>query len=142
MIDLNYSLRIAYFSALSDIGVPVYYQSIPPNSNPDDYIVFRSITSTDASTKSSADTETTVTVEIHTKSDVINRGLNADTLARDVYNRIYPNQSTQLLIAGGQMINTRIVSDTVQNMVMNGAESFVSRFIIFKHKIYQSSDIS
>ena len=142
MIDLNYSLRIAYYSALSDIGIPVYYQTLPPTVTPDNYIVFRSIDSSDLSTKNSADTSTSITVEIHTKSDIINRGLNADTIARDVYEKIYPNKHDNLAISGGQILSTEVVSDSVQNFLLNANEAYISRYIIFKHIIYHSQDIS
>jgi hypothetical protein len=142
MVDLNYSLRIAYYSALNTLGVPVYYQSLPPTVNPENYILFRSISNTDSSTKDSADTSTTITIEIHTKTDQTNRGLNADTMARDVYNRIYPNKHDNLSISGGQILSTTIVSDDVQNFQINANEAYISRYITFKHIIYQSSDIS
>ena len=53
MIDLNYSLRKAYFDALSAItpAVPVFYYAAPPNTKLDKYIVYRSITNKDESTK-------------------------------------------------------------------------------------------
>lgn len=142
MIDLNYSLRVAYYSALNGLGVPVYYQTLPPTANPDNYIVFRSINNSDASTKGTADTSTTVTVEIHTKTDQVNRGLSADMIARDVFNVIYPNKHDQLAISGGQILSTELVSDNVQDFQLNGNEAYISRYLIFKHIIYQSADIS
>ena len=143
MIDLNYSIRVAYYSALSGItGVPVYYQSVPNDVSPQNYIVFRSITNNEASTKNSSDTNTTVTVEIHTFQDVNNPGLNNDTIARDVYNRIYANGQFNLTIDGGQIVHTMLSSDDTQDFVMNGGRAYISRFITFKHKIFQTADIS
>lgn len=142
MVDLNYSLRVAYYSALNTLGVPVYYQTLPPTVNPENYILFRSINNVDGSTKETADTSTTITVEIHTKTDQTNRGLNADVLARDVFNKIYPNKHDQLSISGGQILSTSVVSDNVQNFVINANEAYISRYITFQHIIYQSSDIS
>lgn len=142
MIDLNYSLRVAYYSALNGIGVPVYYQTLPPTSNPENYILFRSISNTDLSTKSTADTNTTITVEIHTKTDQVNRGLNADILAREVFNKIYPNKTDSLTISGGQILSTEIISDDIRDISINANEAYISRYITFKHIIYQSQDIS
>jgi len=142
MIDLNYSLRVAYKTALSALSVPVYYQAVPNNTYPDNYIVFRSITNNDDSSKTCSQTVTNITVEIHTKQDVINQGVSADTLARDVFNVIYPNRTEHLLINGGQIMNTQCVQDNVQDFQMESGEMFISRFLTFEHIIYQISDIS
>lgn len=142
MIDLNYSLRVAYYTALQAAGVPVYYQTLPPNLNPDNYILFRSINNSDASTKGTADTSTTITVEIHTKTDQVNRGLSADTIANDVLDAIYPNKTDNLAITGGQILSTELVTDVVQDFQLNANEAYISRYLTFKHIIYQSSDIS
>jgi hypothetical protein len=142
MIDLNYSLRIAYKAALDNLGVPVYYQSVPPNERPLNYVVFRSINNVDRSTKSTSDTTTTITVEIYTRQQLVNRGLDADTIARDVYNLIYPNRHDHLVIDGGQIVSTEVLGDSVQNLTLQSGDAMISRFIIFKHIIYQSQDIS
>lgn len=142
MIDLNYSLRVAYKTALSALSVPVYYQAVPNNTYPDNYIVFRSINNNDDSSKTCSQTVTNITVEIHTKQDVMNQGISADTLARDVFNVIYPNRTDHLLINGGQIMNTQCVQDNVQDFQMESGEMFISRFLTFEHIIYQISDIS
>lgn len=143
MIDINYSLRIAYYSALNGItGVPVFYNNVPANISPDTYIVFRSITSNDASTLSTNDLETQITVEIQTFISGLNNGLSADMIAREVFNRIYPNYNSVLTIDGAQMISTRLLNDVSQPPVGVGDRSYVSRFLTFGHKIYLRSDIS
>ena len=53
MRDINEPLRVAYATQLLQVpSVPVYYQALPNNLNPDNYIVFRSINNNDASTLS------------------------------------------------------------------------------------------
>jgi hypothetical protein len=142
MIDINYSLRVAYFNALKVLSVPVYYQAVPNNINPNNYIVFRSIFNVDDSSKTCSQTTTTITVEIHTKQDVINQGVNSDTIARDVFNVLYPNRTEQLAIDGAQIVNTELLNDRTENFQMNSGEMFISRYLTFKHIIYQLSDIS
>jgi len=142
MIDINYSLRVAYFNALKVLSVPVYYQAVPNNINPNNYIVFRSIFNVDDSSKTCSQTTTTITVEIHTKQDVINQGVNSDTIARDVFNLIYPNRTEHLAIDGAQIVNTELLNDRTENFQMNSGEMFISRYLTFKHIIYQLSDIS
>lgn len=142
MIDINYSLRIAYYAALNGIGCPVFYGSVPPEINPDIYIVFRNITHNDASTVNSSDTITNITVDIHTWTNGMNNGLSADTLARDVYNRLYANSQFTLTIDGGQIVNTRLVNDVTQEPVRVNDRTYQDRSITFKHFIYQVSDIS
>lgn len=143
MIDINYSLRIAYFNALNGIaGVPVFYNIVPPNVSPDQYIIFRSITNTDASTCNSSDINTQITVEIQTWDDGLNSGLNADMVAREVFTRILPNQGATLTLDGAQMISTRLLNDTTQPPINQGNRAYVQRVITFGHKIFLRSDIS
>jgi len=144
MIDINYSLRSAYFSALNHCvaGVPAFYQAVPGNQSPDQYIVFRSISSTDSSTCNTSDTETQITVEIHTFTDGTNSGLQADLVAREVFNRVLPNPSGILTIDGAQIVSTRLLNDVVQDAVSEGNRVYVSRYLTFGHKIFHRSDIS
>lgn len=143
MIDINYSLRIAYFNALTGIaGVPVYYNMVPPNTSPDQYIVYRSITNTDASTMNSSDIDCQITVEIQTFTDGLNNGLSTDMAAREVFNRILPSQGAVLSLDGAQMISTRMLNDITQPPVTQGNRMYVSRFITFGHRIFLRSDIS
>ena len=143
MIDINYSLRIAYYTALNGIaGVPVFYNNLPPNVSPDTYIIFRSITNSDASTLSTNDLETQITVEIQTFESGLNSGQSADMIAREVFNRIYPNYNAVLTIDGAQMVSTRLLNDVTQQPVSVGDRAYVSLFITFGHKIFLRSDIS
>lgn len=143
MIDINYSLRIAYTTALNGItGMPVFYNNLPPNISPDNYIVFRSITNTDASTMNSSDINTQITVEIQTFEDGINSGLTSDMVARDVFTRILPNPGATLTLDGAQMVSTRLLNDITNQPINIGNRAYVSRFLTFGHKIYLRSDIS
>ena len=78
---------------------------------------YRTITSIDDSTVNSCDLSTTITVEIHTWKDGMNSGLDADLIARQVYDRIYPNPSAVLTLDGAQMVNTRVVNDQTQDFI-------------------------
>lgn len=143
MIDINYSLRIAYTTALNGItGMPVFYNNLPPNISPDNYIVFRSITNTDASTMNSSDINTQITVEIQTFEDGINSGFTSDMVAREVFTRILPNPGAVLTLDGAQMVSTRLLNDITNQPVNIGNRAYVSRFLTFGHKIYLRSDIS
>lgn len=143
MIDINYSLRVAYFTALNGIsGTPVFYNILPPNVSPDNYILFRSITNVDDSTMNSSDISCQITVEIQTWQDGLNSGLDADQAAREVFNRILPNQGATLTLDGAQMISTRLLNDITQPPISIGNRAYVSRYLTFGHKIFLRSDIS
>lgn len=143
MIDINYSLRIAYQSALTGIaGVPVFYNNLPPNVSPDTYLIFRSITNTDDSTLSTNDISTQITVEIQTFEDGLNSGQTADMIAREVFNRVYPYHNYNLTIDGAQIVTTRLLNDITQQPVDVGNRVYVSRFITFGHRIFLRSDVS
>ena len=143
MIDINYSLRIAYQTALTGIaGTPVFYNILPPNVSPNNYIIFRSITNNDASTMNSSDIDCQITVEIQTWEDGLNSGLNADQAAREVFTRILPNPGAVLTLDGAQMVSTRLLNDVTQPPISQGNRAYVSSFITSGHKIFLRSDIS
>ena len=136
MRDVNEPIRVAYASALTTVGVPVYYQYLPNNLNPDNYIVFRSITGNDVSTKSSSDVSLNIVVEIHTKGNVGNQGLTADTIADQVYQLIYPNKQTNLVLSRGQVLQTEMANDRVIDFQQKNQFGYISRYITFRHWVY------
>lgn len=136
MKDINYPLRKAYFAALQATGLPVYYQSLPNNINPENYIVFRGLSSTDYSTKSSALTTSNITVEIHTLKDIINPGLNSDDIANDVFALIYNISQFVLPMDMRLMLSTTFTLDRTQDVQLNHQQSYISRFITFQHHIF------
>jgi len=136
MRDVNEPIRVAYAAALTTVGIPVYYQYLPNNLNPDNYIVYRSITGNDVSTKSSSDVSLNIVVEIHTKGDVGNQGLTADTIADQVYQLIYPNKQTNLALSRGQVLQTEMANDRVIDFQQKNQFGYISRFITFRHWIF------
>ena len=142
MRDINLPLRRAYYRALQATNLPVYYQFLPNNINPDNYIVFRGINSNDTSTKSSSNTLTSVIVEIHTVKDVANPGIDADNIANDVYTFIYAISMFVLPVDGVQMVSTRLSNDTVQDFQISSQKNYISRFITFEHNIFQNAEFT
>jgi len=143
MRDINEPLRIAYAAALSQIAnVPIFYQYLPSSLQPDNYIVYRSITNNDSSTKSSFDTVTNITVEIHTKSNIGNRGLSADTIADSVLQLIYPSKQTNLSLNRGQILSTEVSNDTTLDFVQHNQFGYISRYITFRHNIFVDGSYS
>ena len=143
MTDINYSLQIAYYQALIGIaGVPVFYNNLPVNVSPDNYIIFRSITSVDNSTFNTSDLNVQITVEIQTWESGLNNGLAASQAAREVLNRILPNPSATLTLDGAQMVTTRLLNDITNQQQGVGNRSYVSRFLTFGHKVFLRDDIS
>lgn len=144
MIDINYSLRLAYQSALNECvaGVPAFYNIVPPNVSPDNYIVFRSITNTDNSTLNTSDVNCQITVEIQTWQDGLNPGVTSDMVAREVFNKIMPNPQYNITVDGAQVVTTRLLNDITPQPVTQGNRSYVSRVLTFGHRIFMVSDIS
>lgn len=137
MRDINEPLRIAYATALTQISdVGVYYQGLPNNKNPDNYIVFRSINNVDRSTKNTFEFTTNITVEIHTKTDRGNRGLSVDTIADQVFQIVYPSRQSNLSLQRGQIYNTEVANDVTQDYTQQNQFGYISRFITFRHLIY------
>lgn len=136
MRDINEPLRIAYAAALSQISVPVYYNTLPSNVTPASYVIFRSITNNDTSTKNSFDTSTTITVEIHTKNSPGNSGLSADRIADEVLQVIYPGQQANLNLSRGQVLSTQVANDVTNDYSISGQFAYVTRIITFRHQIF------
>lgn len=138
MRDINEVLRIAYAAALSSntAGVGVFYQGLPSNRTDDNYIIFRSINNVDASTKNTFETVTNITVEIHTKNNVGNRGLSADTIADEVLQLIYGSRQSNLALSRGQIYNTELANDVTQDFIQSGQFGYISRYLTFRHLIY------
>lgn len=142
MTDSNLPLRKAYLLALSGItfnslAVPVFYGEAPATNAAVNYIVFGQITSNDASTKNSSDTSTSIQVGIHTFSEKTNSGDAADLIAAQVLTALYPNKQARLTITAMQCVTTEMVNDVVQEFNPQGDRKYVSRFITFRHNVYQ-----
>jgi hypothetical protein len=136
MRDINEPIRIAYADALSQVPeVGVYYQAAPNNINPDNYIVFRSINSNDTSTKDSARLSLSITVEIHTKGNITNQGLNPDRIADIIFQLVYPHKHTNLTLSRGRILWTRIGQDVTQDFRQGNQFGYISRFLTFTHEI-------
>ena len=137
MRDINEPLRVAYAAALLQVpSMPVYYQSLPNNLSPENYIVFRSINNNDASSKDSARLNTNITIEIHTKGNVGNQGLSADTIADTVFQLCYPDKHTNLTLSRGQILWTQLANDVTQDFRQGNQFGYISRFITFRHCIF------
>jgi hypothetical protein len=139
MRDVNEPVRVAYAGALTQIPgleTSVFYQAMPNNLNLDNYLVFRSITNVDASTKSSADVNLSITVEIHTKNNVANPGLTADHIADQIFQMVYPDKQTNLTLSRGQILHTVLVSDRTLDYTLKGQFGYIDRFLTFRHWIF------
>ncbi len=136
MRDINEPIRVAYLAALTQIdGMEVYYQSLPNNLNPDNYLVFRSINSTDTSSKSSSRVDLNITVEIHTKNNIANPGLTADNIADQIFNLVYPDKQTNLTLSRGQILWTQIANDRTLDYTLRNQSGYIDRFLTFRHGI-------
>lgn len=143
MRDVNYPLQKSYLLALAGIAynatnVPVYYGTIPNNIAPDNYIVYGSITNTDGSTKSSAETFTLMRVTIHTIQMTYNTGEAAGAIAQQVFARIYPNSQAIIDLSPDNMqcFGTELVQDLTQDYNLLNARVYLDRILIFRHKIF------
>lgn len=141
MRDINEPLRVAYAAALTQVpSVSCYYQYLPNNLNPDNYIVFRSINSNDASTKSNARLNTNITIEIHTKGNIGNQGISPDTLADAVFQLVYPDKHTNLTLSRGRILWTQLANDVTQDFRQGNQFGYISRFLTFRHLIVTSDE--
>lgn len=141
MRDINEPVRIAYAVALTQLpNIGVFYQFLPNNLNPDNYVVFRSLNSSDGSTKDSARLHFNITVEIHTKGNVGNQGISADTIADAIFQLVYPHKHINLTLTRGRIIWTQIANDVTMDFVQRNQFGYISRFLTFRHEIAVNDD--
>jgi hypothetical protein len=76
-----------------------------------------------------------ITVEIHTKGNVGNQGLSADTIAYAVFQLVYPDKHTNLTLTRGRIIWTRVANDVVMDFRQGNQFGYVSRFLTFNHEV-------
>jgi hypothetical protein len=143
MKSVNYQLRAAYVAALSGltvntIPVPTYYLSAPENETSKIYITLNNIANLDASSKQTANTDSTMQLQIHTWDDNGFSGKNADDVANAVFALVHllPTQKFDLIAHGFQIVDTRLVNDVVQELRGEGVRQYIQRVITFNHNIY------
>lgn len=136
MKSINYQLRTAYKSAIeSATGKNVYYPVAPESETGTCYITLNQVGSTDVSTKSSADTKTQIMVQIHTWAQAANAGKVADDTATQVYQAIFLTTQSNVSVTGAQVVSTKMVSDTVDELTGLDNRVFITRRIMFEHNI-------
>lgn len=138
MLEVNYPIRKAVFSALSGItynavSVPVYYPYAPENA-PANYITFQPVSTSEDSTMNSIDTVTSFRVTIHSKNDNDNSGRAADTIAGSVLAALHPTPRFVLDLSSDnlKMNSIRVSSDNTENYSILGQKMFIDRTIIFR----------
>lgn len=146
MKDVNYPLRKIYYAALSPltyngIPIPVFFQKAPDDIIAPNYVVFDGITNSDTSGKYKAQTDTAITVTIHTFKEKYNDGRAADDIAGLILNAIHPNKQTRpdMSADGLQVVNTKLTTDFTQNYNINNTREYVDRLLTFTHSIFQLS---
>lgn len=142
MRDVNTPLSKAYFTALTgitynSIAVRSFSGEAPDDISDKNYIVFGEVSNNDLSSKSSADTSTSMRVTIHTFDEKYTSSIIANSIANQVLARIYPYTQFNLTLDGNfQIYSTELASDTTQSITMDANRAFIDRIFIFRHKIY------
>lgn len=145
MIDVNYELRISYFSLIAGNifingqAIPLYYGQAPlslASNNPDNYILINTIYSNNFNDDKFNYTNTTVQLMIVTKKLQNNSGAIADSIANQIYGIIYPYPRAQIVqITSGYVADTKMFLDTIQSGLNDGEKKVVNRVISFLHII-------
>lgn len=142
MKDVNKALRKKYYELLNgslnieNDPVPVYYKYLPNNIDKPYYVIIRTVSNTEISTKQLSNTDTSIQLGIYTKDTVANPGSYADDIAGQIYTIIYPTpQSTIDLEPDFQVAVTKLDNDISPDAIQSNNAVFVNRFITFAHKI-------
>jgi hypothetical protein len=142
MRDVNTALLKAYFIAFdgityNSVPVPSYSGIMPDNINPNNYILFGEVSNNDLSTKGSADTNTLMRVTIHTFDEKYNSPIIVNSIANEVFQRVYANSQFNLSLDDDlQIYSTELVSDITQHLQVDNSRAYIDRIIIFRHKIF------
>lgn len=143
MRDVNYPCQKSYLIALTGItyasaNVPVFYQMIPDNIAPNNYILFGPVSNNDASAKTCSATFTSMRVTIHTFSEKYNTGKAAAFIGGEILNRLYgdPGAKVDLSADNLQCVSTEMVQDLTQDYSNLTSRVYIDRIFIFRHRIF------
>lgn len=136
MTDVNTPLLKAYYDALKTLGYPVYEGEEPDNVTDKAYIVISDVNNTDASTKNSSDTNSTIQIAINTWELKYNTAKTVNTVAAAVFSVIKPTPNHVLTIPGMQMLNLSVQTDRTIRDGQLGGRNYIRRIIIFKQHIF------
>lgn len=144
MKDVNWPIRKIYNTRLTGITynsttVRAFYQSAPDDITDSYYIVFGSVDNNDVSSKSNADTNTSMQVTIHTFESKYNSGRAADDIAGSIFTALYPDpQATQpdMSADGLQIVTTRLTGDRTLPYNIQGSREYIDRVLTFTHRIF------
>lgn len=138
MNDINTPLLKVYFNALSGLPYPVYEGEEPDDLTDQVYIVISDVNSTEASTKNTSDTSSSIQIAIHTWEEKYNTSLSVNTAAGLVFAAIKPTSNSVLDMTADnmQMLNLRVTNDRVDRLVELAGRKYISRYIIFQQDIF------
>jgi hypothetical protein len=142
MNSINAQLRDAYVTLLTGINlsgvvVPIYYQQAPTGTNPDTMVLIASIYSSGFNDMDTNYLRTSVQLQVVTKREQNNSGADADDLAGQIFQRVYPGTRGQVvqISSVGKVITTTLVTDIIQGGLTDGQKQIINRNITFQHQI-------
>lgn len=137
MKSSNAAIKEAVGVKLVDIGYPVYSGYVPASEDGEAYILLSDITSNDASTMSTNDTETVLQIGIYTRVNIANSGDLCDQIAEGVYQRLYPDPQSEALDLEPYFQNCGVLRVSDRSATIN-LNSFIgmNRFITFTLLLY------
>lgn len=144
MRDSNYPLRKAYITRLASlsynsVAVPVFYQYLPDGVSPDLYVIIESVSNNPNGTVSTQDSQTSITISIHSFGEKYANGQAVDNVAGQVLTLINPSPSGVLDLSADnlQMVSSKIVADNTQSFSSEGSRIYIDRILTFEHTIFQ-----
>jgi hypothetical protein len=144
MIDVHKKVRKAYYEALNGqltydgSPVSVWDEKAEATTN-NIYVLLSTQTATDTSTFSSFDTQTTILIDIVSKSqDRVSKDV-LDEVAQQILTIILPTVTTNGLPAqsGVQILNVRKESDNYLPVQLSATGSIIRRLIRFSQRVHE-----
>lgn len=138
MRDINTALLKAYYSALADVGVPVYEGEEPDDVRDPIYIVMSDAVGLEQSTKNSTDVQYTLQLSIHSWKNKYNNSADLNDVASAVFEAIKPDSNSVLDLSaeGLQLMNLQVQTDRTERLGEMGGRVYISRILIFKQDIF------
>lgn len=138
MKDIATPLLLAYKTALSTLPYTVWEGEEADDVTDQVYIVLSDVTSTEASTKNTSDTSSSIQIAIHSWEEKYNTSLSVNTAAGLVFAAIKPDPNSVLDMTADnmQMLNLRVTTDRVDRLVELAGRKYISRYIIFQQDIF------
>lgn len=140
MKDVNTILKQTIYNLLKPVvNCPLYYQYMPSTVSGNVYVTINAISSIDASTMQSSNSDTSIQIGIYSRDSQANPGQLVNDIAAAIYAVLYPDRQTMVdLSPGFQSCSLTLVNDITLDAIVTNTYVFINRMLTFRFNIFHA----